>query len=76
MQFFKIGCQHLYTLSHPLIIWELHRLKAKNMVVLLPMATKSLWSVANFSHSIRELVFEVLPVSCNHLQHKESGEVQ
>jgi len=45
------------------------------MVVLLPMATKSLWSVANFPHNIRELVFEV-PVSCNHLQHKESGEVQ
>jgi len=46
------------------------------MVVLLPMATKSLRSVANFPHSTGELVFEVLPVSCSHLQHKESGEVQ
>jgi hypothetical protein len=75
-QYFKIGCKHFYTLNHPFIIWEIHRLKVKNMPVLFPMATKTLWSVANFPHSIRELVFAVLPISRNHLQHKESGKVQ
>jgi hypothetical protein len=75
-QYFKIGCKHFYTLIHPFIFWEIQRLKVKNIAELFPMATKTLLSVAKFLHSNRELVFDVLPISCNHLQHKESGEVQ
>jgi hypothetical protein len=62
--------------SHPFTIWELHRPKVKNLVVSLPMTTKTLWPVDNFPHNIRVLVFGLLPISHNHLQRKESGEVQ